>query len=382
MVLEVSDKRELRKKMPKGSRRSQSKELNVKIQYLVKWVPSLGRADSWEEASDLQLHCTDKIDQYEDLQDQINAKRAKKLYRCVDLNQLLPPDKLTLTQQFSEFAKSVRDIRMEDGGWPGDITNPVLSCRDREISDDIARQIIQILNGFQPDGYEVGQIVDESNPAMRFTDACLHKGTSMGLFATKRLPADYVVGEYVGTVEKYADCQRGTDLETELEQTSLFDLIESQKWGSGRSVCPIGDTLVLDPNKRCNALVYMNDFRSDDYTKQRKQNLKFHEVLVNGWPHIYAITKTEIAPGAELLTDYGKGWWENFRIIVRRQNQLKAMKSKWLSSSQEVARQNEELNKTVAALRDELAAQKEETKRLRALLPAATRQSPAKRQKQ
>lgn len=212
--------------------------------------------------------------------------------------------------------------------------------------------------------------MDETNPAMKFTEASVHTYIAHGLFAIKEIPKDYVIGEYVGLIRKYDDCQRNTDLETELNQTTLFDLIESQKWGPGRSNAPIGDTLVIDPATRASALIYMNDFRSDDM--DRKQNVSYHEILVNGWPHIFAIAKEKINIKSELLTDYGKAWWENFRIIMKRQNQLKQLKKNWedehKAGMDALTDKNTQLQQQVSVLKEQLKETqqlKEENKRLR-----------------
>merc|ERR1719309_1642014 len=60
----------------------------------------------------------------------------------------------------------------------------------------------------------------------------------------------------------------------------------------------------------------------------RKQNVKFYEVLVNGWPRVFAVALCEIEAGRELLGDYGNDFWSNFRLMMRRQRQLKEIKRK------------------------------------------------------
>eukprot|EP00488_Nonionellina_sp_1-RS-2012_P001483 TRINITY_DN239_c0_g1_i1.p1 TRINITY_DN239_c0_g1~~TRINITY_DN239_c0_g1_i1.p1 ORF type:complete len:109 (-),score=39.35 TRINITY_DN239_c0_g1_i1:30-356(-) len=58
----------------------------------------------------------------------------------------------------------------------------------------------------------------------------------------------------------------------------------------------------------------------------REQNVKFYEVLVNNWPRVFTVAISDINIGNELLGDYGNGFWSNFRLMMRRQKQLKKKK--------------------------------------------------------
>ena len=143
-------------------------------------------------------------------------------------------------------------------------------------------------------------------------------------------------------------------LESELEQTTLFDLIghldannrHKFEWGKTAN-----DQLVIDPSRWHNEGVYMNDYRDnvlddpdddedvdDDAsmtekaqkqsTGGRHQNVKFYEILVNNWPRVFAVAMEDIKPGQELLGDYGQDFWKNFRLMMKRQTQLKEIKDR------------------------------------------------------
>merc|ERR1712154_540838 len=60
----------------------------------------------------------------------------------------------------------------------------------------------------------------------------------------------------------------------------------------------------------------------------RSQNVKFYEVLVNGWPRVFAVAMKDIEPGQELLSDYGPDFWCNFRAMIKRQRQLDEIKQR------------------------------------------------------
>jgi len=53
-----------------------------------------------------------------------------------------------------------------------------------------------------------------------------------------------------------------------------------------------------------------------------------YEVLVNYWPRVFAISTTDIKAGEELLTDYGEDYWDNFREMWKRRQQLIQIKNR------------------------------------------------------
>jgi len=124
-------------------------------------------------------------------------------------------------------------------------------------------------------------------------------------------------------------------------------------------------TVANDPSMWHNGCVYTNDYRDrvledpdDDVDEgeevsvpnedqDRVQNVKFHEVLVNNWPRVFAVAKMDIGAGKELLGDYGNDFWKNFRLMMKRQQQLQEIKDRihgeWRLKYDALKRQNEEL---------------------------------------
>jgi hypothetical protein len=317
-------------------------------EYRMQWKGYSEADATWVHEKKLG-NCKALLQAYQKAVDLEAVKTRKKAYIPKVLSDVLPPERITKSQKLSKFASYIQEYRLKLK--VGSLTNPKLSCVDREMTPELTAQLVKTLQGtFVNDSFEMGAIRDENNPAVRYEGTQVHEKENFGLYALRTIPADTILGEYVGTVQRYEDCQRNADLETELNQTCYFDLTESQKWGDGRNKCPIGDTLVIDPSLICNELVYMNDFRSEKADSSRKQNVAFHEILINGWPHIYAITKRDVAPGAELLTNYGQAWWENFRIVMRRQANLQEIKAKWTAGMATTVADNARLTEEVAAL--------------------------------
>jgi len=215
----------------------------------------------------------------------------------------------------------------------------------------------------------VAEIIDPTNPAKKYGgDQGVHEHKAYGLFATKTIPKDTILFEYAGCVTSIGlASKKMSHLENELDQTTLFDLIghlEADRaklfWGKKAN-----DQLVIDPSRWHNEGVYMNDYRDrvledpdDDVDEgeevsvpnedqDRVQNVKFHEVLVNNWPRVFAVAKMDIGAGKELLGDYGNDFWKNFRLMMKRQQQLQEIKDRihgeWRLKYDALKRQNEEL---------------------------------------
>ena len=204
----------------------------------------------------------------------------------------------------------------------------------------------------------LGEIIDPENPAKKYgEDQGVHSHKAYGLFSINKIKKDELLFEYAGCVKPIGQASKKLDhLESELSQTTLFDLIghlDTQNrnklhWGKKPN-----QQLVIDPSKWHNEGVYMNDYRDnvmddpDDDIEQtqdgvtpsvinnnnnnnnkRKQNVKFYEVLVNGWPRVFAVALCDIQPNEELLGDYGVDFWANFRLMMRRQQQLNEIKQR------------------------------------------------------
>ncbi len=49
----------------------------------------------------------------------------------------------------------------------------------------------------------------------------------------------------------------------------------------------------------------INDYRGRPGEMDRLQNVKFEEVVLDNWPHVFVIATRDIAADTELLVDYG-----------------------------------------------------------------------------
>merc|ERR1712154_279433 len=192
---------------------------------------------------------------------------------------------------------------------------------------------------------------------------------------------DSLLFEYAGCVKPAREAQKKLDhVETELDQTTLFDLVghldknrNKLFWGKSPN-----DQLVIDPSTWHNEGVYMNDYRENvlddpdddeyestqspenkkmDSNQSRKQNVKFYEVLVNNWPRVFAVALHDIQSGEELLGDYGQDFWSNFRVMIKRQNQLNEIKKKI----------NDEWQKKYDKLQSKYNQQSQQIKQLKAM---------------
>ena len=239
----------------------------------------------------------------------------------------------------------------------------------------------------------VAEIIDPLNPAKRYgADQGVHEHVAYGLFAMDTIPRDNILFEYAGCVTPIGIAsQKLSHLENELDQTTLFDLIghldgDRAKlfWGKRAN-----DQLVIDPSRWHNEGVYMNDYRdrvlddpdddeqsdcemegdgsgvsNDNAPKKvatenedRVQNVKFYEVLVNGWPRVFAVAIKDIAAGEELLGDYGKEFWKNFRLMMRRQHQLQEIKNRihaeWTQKYEALQVENQRLRSLLESKKSE-----------------------------
>ena len=63
----------------------------------------------------------------------------------------------------------------------------------------------------------------------------------------------------------------------------------------------------------------------DGGVPSRGSNVQFVEVLVHGWPMVFALTTENVAPGQELLVEYGEGYWNMVRNLMLRIQQAAAV---------------------------------------------------------
>merc|ERR1712228_822724 len=91
------------------------------------------------------------------------------------------------------------------------------------------------------------------------------------------------------------------------------------------------DQLVIDPSRWHNE-ENDDEEKNQDIEKEgdvgRSQNVMFYEILLNNWPRVFAVATRNIEPGQELLGDYGDGFCNNFRLMMKRQHQLTEIKER------------------------------------------------------
>eukprot|EP01084_Bolivina_argentea_P150060 262048_1 len=172
--------------------------------------------------------------------------------------------------------------------------------------------------------FVIGQIIDPENPVLKYG---LKKEKHYGLFAVKFIKKYTLLFEYTGVVTTIQEA-------SERNQFDNFNLIghldenrDKNIWGQTPE-----DELVIDPSIYHNEGLYINDYRSNVTSQQnekegkqsntildRMQNVQFYEVLVDDWPHIFAVSCKDINVGEELLADYGSKYWDNYRVIAKNQ---------------------------------------------------------------
>jgi hypothetical protein len=79
------------------------------------------------------------------------------------------------------------------------------------------------------------------------------------------------------------------------------------------------DILSVDARLHRNECAFINDARTEFPrglsrtlipSNERRPNVKFVEMLVFGWPHMFVQATSDISPDTELLLDYGCDYWE------------------------------------------------------------------------
>ncbi|MBS3904229.1 MAG: SET domain-containing protein-lysine N-methyltransferase [Simkania sp.] len=115
-----------------------------------------------------------------------------------------------------------------------------------------------------------------------------------GLFATKTIPADTDLGEYVGEVyltDKNAKVRAGFS-----EYTWMIPIKEC--------------FFFVDAGKVANELAFINDYRG----LQPKPNVMARWTVHRGAFYFVYATMREISAGEELLVDYGDNYWSTMKV--------------------------------------------------------------------
>ena len=64
------------------------------------------------------------------------------------------------------------------------------------------------------------------------------------------------------------------------------------------------DLLVVDASTKRSVMSFMNDFRNIGTRPSREMNVKYVELVIEGWPRIFPITTKPVPKGQELLCIY------------------------------------------------------------------------------
>jgi hypothetical protein len=177
----------------------------------------------------------------------------------------------------------------------------------------------------------VGNISDRSNPAYR--DPAEGEPSQLA-FARKAAAAGTVIGLYSGEVMLQSESEERETAAKPEYRGKTIDLSYSHSWGE--------DALVLDANRCCNELAFINDYRTDvhhfedESLQTRRPNVEFMFVrLLNEViPVVAVVTLHAIAERTEFLLDYGHSYWQQ----KKREDKLYAKPTAWPGVSMSKAR--------------------------------------------
>ena len=119
---------------------------------------------------------------------------------------------------------------------------------------------------------------------------------------------------------------------------------------------------IIDASQWRSSIALANDPRSDPLGERgeidfdafvEEPNVIAEEFVVSGMPVVVFVTATVVPDNAEILYDYGSGYWEQCRRDRDHEQQVvrlqRALKRKW-DSEGDVRAENEELRKELAGL--------------------------------
>jgi len=76
--------------------------------------------------------------------------------------------------------------------------------------------------------------------------------------------------------------------------------------------------LVIDARRFRNQLAYVNDPRDFKRGTKRQTNAVFEvDHKLGSWTHVFIRTTRNVAPGAEVLADYGDSYWDVLAKLSR-----------------------------------------------------------------
>eukprot|EP00669_Euglena_mutabilis_P012998 TRINITY_DN7723_c0_g1_i1.p1 TRINITY_DN7723_c0_g1~~TRINITY_DN7723_c0_g1_i1.p1 ORF type:complete len:425 (-),score=75.16 TRINITY_DN7723_c0_g1_i1:253-1503(-) len=181
------------------------------------------------------------------------------------------------------------------------------NARHRE---DVLQQVKRFFDAphdstfFSPKGVQVRRLGDD--------DHRVGLRGSFGLFCAEPggLPSHHIIGVYAGqmvTNEQYRNLR-----------LSVLAKLHRSRYSYGVEVTVEGQLLTIDSLESGNQTMIINDCRTEPYESDAFDcfpNVQFVEVTLNGWPHVFVETTKKIKFGAEILVDYGPGYWEGHRVL-------------------------------------------------------------------
>ena len=119
------------------------------------------------------------------------------------------------------------------------------------------------------------------------------------------LPTNFLIGEYAGALKTLDEFKK--------EHSGVFAAIERQRYAYDISkIIEEGLNLTIDAyGKDGNETAAINDPTGTSM----KENCRYVEVLINGWPHVFVYTNTCVKKGVELLAMYGHSYF-NFHNVM------------------------------------------------------------------
>eukprot|EP00051_Salpingoeca_urceolata_P016326 m.215971 g.215971 ORF g.215971 m.215971 type:complete len:652 (+) comp18648_c0_seq2:241-2196(+) len=189
---------------------------------------------------------------------------------------------------------------------------------------------------------ETRQILDPTHPANVFGIGRLaeHRPRSYGLFTKTDLRAlggvvkkGTVIGEYVGEVLTYSHVWENSrsfrfadqhSVTSKLDLTYQIDLVHTRRWIGRGDSREEGSVLCVDGRFYGNETRFANDFRDvrGQRDPRRPQNAKYHQCVINGWPHIFVVAIRDIPADTEVLVDYGASYWSTLTAQVEEHREI------------------------------------------------------------
>mmetsp|Transcript_21006 Transcript_21006/g.47051 ORF Transcript_21006/g.47051 Transcript_21006/m.47051 type:complete len:611 (-) Transcript_21006:86-1918(-) len=155
-------------------------------------------------------------------------------------------------------------------------------------------------------------------------------GGERGVLASASLPSGDVIGPLSGTVYRLGRYQ------SRYYRGGSWLLHDPDAYKFSTKVAAPDfrlETLVLDQRSSSNPLRYLRDCRLEPlfHPAVRRPNVKLQEVLVDGWPYVFAIATAYIEPGTELLVDHGTNFWEKHSSALAQLRRLDVIGKQFVS---------------------------------------------------